>query len=352
MVKTPVCNQILDDQNSTAELRSHITSSICKNVFLTKKNRLASRRSTFAMPFTNGRKRNMDVLFRLQLTQKFADTFINDNFKDLDVVPSEVKQYAREAGQRFSSAIVNYRHTCIKQLYKRSYVIQRMAEGLLKTAEYASDRTAHLLGHESHKLGYEPFFDDVAYKSKRCSSDRAEQPPTADVNAAADKSDVPLPAGECSFDEAEEGAQPNVDVNDAAGSDNPTAVEAEQGAQKLPDVNAADTLGSAKPKVVVYPCDADCIKATDEEIKQYQDFLTECSNLEPKNIRKLLNAYVLCTNRTAYEGRDAEDLDPGRMYMHQVKHRNHPHACYIPDGSNVQQPCRSNEVLIRKLCVH
>ena len=110
---------------------------------------------------------------------------------------------------------------------------------------------------------------------------------------------------------------------------------------------------------ITYKCNKLCILPDEEDLTNLRDLFDECAKLgemTPHDFRRFLQKFQWCTKWHEFPEEEKNDLNPNRMYLFPVKHRNHPEECYIPQkGKNYPSPhtkCRSQEVTIRKLMVH
>ena len=110
---------------------------------------------------------------------------------------------------------------------------------------------------------------------------------------------------------------------------------------------------------ITYKCNNICILPDEEDLTNLRDIFDECAKLgekRPHDFRRFLQKFQWCTKWHEFPEEEKNDLNPNRMYLFPVKHRNHPEECYIPQkGKNYPSPhtkCRSQEVTIRKLMVH
>ena len=110
---------------------------------------------------------------------------------------------------------------------------------------------------------------------------------------------------------------------------------------------------------ITYKCNKSCILPDEEDLTNLRDIFDECAKLgekRPYDFRRFLQKFQWCTKWHEFPEEEKNDLNPNRMYLFPVKHRNHPEECYIPQkGKNYPSPhtkCRSQEVTIRKLMVH
>ena len=112
----------------------------------------------------------------------------------------------------------------------------------------------------------------------------------------------------------------------------------------------------AKSESVLNECDNNCIPLNNNEIKAFEELLKKSAALEVQHFRKFLQNYHSCTKYRDYSIPEKKDLNPYRIYMFPVKHRNHPEECYIPLPGKVYpieyKGCNSFQVLVRKAMVH
>ena len=197
------------------------------------------------MPFHNARKKHMDILYRYKMSRELENQFLREHL-GTEYVDADVRQLARENAEKFANKIYNYRETCIKQLYRRAYILQRQAQECLDAAEHID--ASKLLGSCGHELGYEPFFTEVSYTPAEKSDQSQEYSLLEDSSA----SPVPLPR------------------------------------EKAPRLRGE--------------CISRCIPATEQETQHFRRFLQICAKTEPKSIRNLLNHYSLCSKIAHYKG--------------------------------------------------
>ena len=168
--------------------------------------------------------------------------------------------------------------------------------------EKESDKKAALLGHQGHQKTSEPFHTSVSY-----------------VNGS------------------------------------PYNYEAE-----IKRFEEAKASSKRAPSHISYTCDENCILPdAKEELTELMKLFDDCAKLcdsSPGEFRKYLSKFQWCTKWHEYPESEKSDLNPMRMYLYPVKHRNHPKNCYIPSQSNdcslQNSTCKSQEIIMRKFMVH
>ena len=115
------------------------------------------------------------------------------------------------------------------------------------------------------------------------------------------------------------------------------------------------------PSHLIYRCNDNCIiPENGEDIRKLRNLFAHCSELGESNtneFRRFLQKFQWCTKWHEFEDSEKNDLNPLRLYLFPVKHRNHPEVCYIPlqgsaDSSLKHSKCRSQEVTLREFMVH
>ena len=115
------------------------------------------------------------------------------------------------------------------------------------------------------------------------------------------------------------------------------------------------------PSHLIYRCNDNCIiPENGEDIRKLRNLFAHCSELGESNtneFRRFLQKFQWCTKWHEFEDSEKNDLNPLRLYLFPVKHRNHPEVCYIPPQENANSSlehskCRSQEVTLREFMVH
>ena len=110
---------------------------------------------------------------------------------------------------------------------------------------------------------------------------------------------------------------------------------------------------------ITYQCNDLCILPNEEDLTNLRDLVDQCAKLGDKSspaFREFLHNFQSCSKWEEFSEEEKNDLNPNRMYLFPVKHRNHPQECYMPQkDKNDPSPhikCSSGEITIRKLMVH
>ena len=115
------------------------------------------------------------------------------------------------------------------------------------------------------------------------------------------------------------------------------------------------------PSHLIYRCNDRCIiPDKKEDLLKLRKIFENCSQLSESNsneFRKFLQKFQWCTKWHEFTDSEKNDLNPMRLYLFPVKHRNHPEVCYIPPSgaanSNLEHSkCKSQEVTMREFMVH
>ena len=117
--------------------------------------------------------------------------------------------------------------------------------------------------------------------------------------------------------------------------------------------------GKNIPSHLVFKCNDGCIIPDKrEDLVRLRSLFDECAKLGEKSsdeFRRFLQKFQWCTKWHELTGHEKNDLNPQRMYLFPVKHRNHPEICYIPPHGVSSLPhtrCKSHEVTMREFMVH
>ena len=115
------------------------------------------------------------------------------------------------------------------------------------------------------------------------------------------------------------------------------------------------------PSHLVYRCNDQCvIPDKREDLVKLRNLFENCSQLSDSNtneFRKFLQKFQWCTKWHEFADSEKNDINPLRLYLFPVKHRNHPETCYIPPQGNANASlehtkCKSQEVTLREFMVH
>ena len=115
------------------------------------------------------------------------------------------------------------------------------------------------------------------------------------------------------------------------------------------------------PSHLVYRCNDRCvIPDKREDLIKLRNLFENCSQLSESNsneFRKFLQKFQWCTKWHELADSEKNDINPLRLYLFPVKHRNHPETCYIPpqgnaNASSEHTKCKSQEVTLREFMVH
>ena len=115
------------------------------------------------------------------------------------------------------------------------------------------------------------------------------------------------------------------------------------------------------PSHLIYRCNDNCvIPENGEDIRKLRNLFAHCSELSESNtneFRRFLQKFQWCTKWHEFADPEKNDLNPLRLYLFPVKHRNHPEVCYIPPQGNANSSlkhskCKSQEVILREFMVH
>ena len=115
------------------------------------------------------------------------------------------------------------------------------------------------------------------------------------------------------------------------------------------------------PSHLIYRCNDKCIIPDNrEDLEKLRNLFDHCSELSESNtneFRRFLQKFQWCTKWHEFADSEKNDLNPLRLYLFPVKHRNHPEVCYIPPQDNANSSlehskCKSQEVTLREFMVH
>ena len=115
------------------------------------------------------------------------------------------------------------------------------------------------------------------------------------------------------------------------------------------------------PSHLIYKCNDRCIiPDKKEDLLKLRKIFENCSQLSESNsneFRRFLQKFQWCTKWHEFTDSEKNDLNPMRLYLFPVKHRNHPEVCYIPPPGNYNSglehsKCKSQEVTLREFMVH
>ena len=115
------------------------------------------------------------------------------------------------------------------------------------------------------------------------------------------------------------------------------------------------------PSHLIYRCNDKCIiPDKEEDLRELRNLFDHCSKLSESNtneFRRFLQKFQWCTKWHELADSEKIDLNPLRLYLFPVKHRNHPEVCYIPPQGNANSSlehskCKSQEVTLREFMVH
>ena len=115
------------------------------------------------------------------------------------------------------------------------------------------------------------------------------------------------------------------------------------------------------PSHLIYRCNEKCIIPDNgEDLKKLRNLFDHCSKLSESNtneFRRFLQKFQWCTKWHELADSEKNDLNPLRLYLFPVQHRNHPEVCYIPHQGNANSSlehskCKSQEVTLREFMVH
>ena len=128
--------------------------------------------------------------------------------------------------------------------------------------------------------------------------------------------------------------------------------------QKFEDIKKSEQKA---PSHLIYRCNDKCkIPDNEEELRKLKNLFNHCSELSESNtneFRRFLQKFQWCTKWHEFADSEKNDLNPLRLYLFPVKHRNHPEVCYIPPQGNANSSlehskCKSQEVTLREFMVH
>ena len=115
------------------------------------------------------------------------------------------------------------------------------------------------------------------------------------------------------------------------------------------------------PSHLIYRCNDKCIIPDNgEDLRKLRNLFDLCSELSESNtneFRRFIQKFQWCTKWHELADSEKNDLNPLRLYLFPVKHRNHPEVCYIPPQDNANSSlehskCKSQEVTLREFMVH
>ena len=115
------------------------------------------------------------------------------------------------------------------------------------------------------------------------------------------------------------------------------------------------------PSHLIYRCNDKCIIPDNgEDLRKLRNLFDLCSELSESNtneFRRFIQKFQWCTKWHELADSEKDDLNPLRLYLFPVKHRNHPEICYIPPQDNANSSlkhskCKSQEVTLREFMVH
>ena len=317
------CDKILVDfsqeniQGNTQALQEHVVRPEIMNKFKYQGNEVLKCRSLTTAPtrYCAGNMRNAAAYYKLTLGTQLSSSMSNLSDDSWETIPG----VTRKALKRFihfrpevraSKLLANLtwlkRKQCVDALKMFHLRLSSFADAVISkmsTQEKESDKKAALLGLQCHKKMSEPYHHMVSYVDGNPYNYKAE----------AQK-----------FEEAKKSNQKN-------------------------------------PSHLIYKCNDGCIiPDTNEDLIKLRTLFENCRNLCESNtsgFRKYLENFQLCTKWEEYDDSVKSDLNPNRMYLFPVMHKNHPEMCYHPcdgnDDSKVKHnTCASQEVTLRKFMVH
>ena len=209
---------------------------------------------------------------------------------------------AKMASLKLAEALYLKREQCVQQLKYSATKIKSFAESIVATIDLQNtekERQLALLGLQCHNKASEAFFTEVSYKN---------------------------------------------------GSGYDYEKQKEQLSKRLKNAAASNK------QELYFECSENCILLDSKEVEQFSFFIHKTALMECSDIRKHISEYLQCSKYKNYSTKEADDLNPERLYQLPVSHRNHPKECYIPskdnEGENCYEMCASTEVLMRKAMVH
>ena len=317
------CDKIVVDfsqeniPGNTKALQEHVVRPEIIKKFQYQGNEVLKCRSLTTAPtrYCAGNMRNAAAYYKLRLGTQLSSSMSNISDGSWGTIPGVTKKALKRfihfrpelrAAKLLANLTWLKRKQCVDALKMFHLRLSSFADAVISkmsTQEKESDKKAALLGLQCHKKMSEPYHHKVSY----------------------------------------------VDGN-------PYNYKGE--AQKFEEAKKSN---NKNPSHLIYKCNDGCIiPDTNEDLTKLSTLFDECRNLSESNtsgFRKYLENFQLCTKWEEYDDSVKRDLNPNRMYLFPVTHKNHPETCYHTcdgnDDSKVKHTkCASQEVTLRKFMVH
>ena len=317
------CDKIVVDfsqeniPGNTKALQEHVVRPEIIKKFQYQGNEVLKCRSLTTAPtrYSAGNMRNAAAYYKLRLGTQLSSSMGNISDNSWETIPGVTKKALKrfihfKPEIRASKLLTNLtwlkRKQCVDALKMFHLRLSSFADAVISkmsTQEKESDQKAALLGLQCHKKMSEPYHHKVSYVDGIPYNYKAEDQ---------------------KFEEAKKSNMKN-------------------------------------PSHLIYKCNDGCvIPDTNEDLIKLRTLFDDCKNLCESNtsgFRKYLENFQLCTKWEEYNDSIKSDLNPNRMYLFPVTHRNHPEMCYHPcdgidDSKMKHTKCASQEVTLRKFMVH
>ena len=290
------CDKIVVDfsqeniPGNTKALQEHVVRPELIKKFQYQGNEVLKCRSLTTAPtrYCAGNMRNAAAYYKLKLGAQLSSSMGNISDKSWETIPGVTKKALKrfihfKPEIRASKLLTNLtwlkRKQCVDALKMFHLRLSSFADAVISkmsTQEKESDQKAALLGLQCHKKMSEPYHHKVSYVDGIPYNYKAEDQ---------------------KFEEAKKSNKKN-------------------------------------PSHLIYKCNDGCvIPDTNEDLIKLRTLFDDCKNLCESNtsgFRKYLENFQLCTKWEEYDDSVKSDLNPNRMYLFPVKHRNHPEMCYHP----------------------
>ena len=317
------CDKIVVDfsqeniPGNTKALQEHVIRPEIINKFQYQGNEVLKCRSLTTAPtrYCAGNMRNAAAYYKLKLGTQLSSSMSNISDGSWETIPGVTKRALKrfihfKPELRASKLLANLtwlkRKQCVDALKMFHLRLSSFADAVISkmsTQEKECDQKAALLGLQCHKKMSEPYHHKVSYV---------------------------------------DGTPYNYKAED----------------QKFEEAKKSD---KKNPSHLIYKCNDGCIiPDTNEDLIKLRTLFDDCKNLCESNtsgFRKYLENFQSCSKWEEYDDSVKSDLNPNRMYLFPVTHRNHPEMCYhscdgIDNSKMKHTKCASQEVTLRKFMVH
>ena len=317
------CDKIIVDfsqeniPGNTKALQEHVIRPEIIKKFQYQGNEVLKCRSLTTAPtrYCAGNMRNAAAYYKLKLGTQLSSSMSNISDGSWETIPGVTKKALKrfihfKPELRASKLLANLtwlkRKQCVDALKMFHLRLSSFADAVISkmsTQEKECDQKAALLGLQCHKKMSEPYYHKVSYV---------------------------------------DGIPYNYKAED----------------QKFEEAKKSD---KKNPSHLIYKCNDGCIiPDTNEDLIKLRTLFDDCKNLCESNtsgFRKYLENFQSCSKWEEYDDSVKSDLNPNRMYLFPVTHRNHPEMCYhscdgIDNSKMKHTKCASQEVTLRKFMVH